>query len=111
MVSLQARLYPYDALAKNVLEKIDMAREWFLVILFQHVSLNVKSTNNNQYINKQERPNATSRAASDCRPRALVIMPPGKTRSHMRGFVGAVLGLPARQHFLMRSPIGSYLHP
>jgi hypothetical protein len=46
-----------------------------------------------------------------CRPRPLVIMPPGKTRSHMRGFVGAVLGLPARQHFLMRSPIGSYLHP
>jgi hypothetical protein len=39
-------------------------REWFLVILFRHVSLNVKSTNNNQYINKQERPNATSRAAS-----------------------------------------------
>ena len=44
-------------------------------------------------------------------PRALVIMPPGKTRSHMRGFVDAALGLPARQHFLMRSPIGSYLHP
>jgi hypothetical protein len=38
------------------------------------------------------------RAASDGRPRALVIMPPGKTRSHMRGFVGAVLGLPARHY-------------
>ena len=33
------------------------------------------------------------------------------TRSHMRGFVGALLGLLARQHFLMRPPIGSYLRP
>jgi hypothetical protein len=41
--------------------------------------------------------------------RSLIVA--GITRSHMREFVGAVLGLPAKQHFLMRSPIGSYLHP